>query len=476
MKKLYPLLSVLFLVVGWGQEIEWIQSYGGTDNEYGESGQKTLDGGYIITGSTDSESEEYNDILLIKVDFDGNQEWSKTFSFGSDEWGYSVQQTLDGGYILTGGVWNQGTFVLKTDSNGNEEWSYIFDEVEYGETGRNSIQQTSDGGYILTGHSGSFSNPYIFLLKINSEGQEEWVRYFGEGDNELGFFVFDISMKQTSDGGYILLTTKDTTGGLGSGGYDVLLLKLDSNGDEQWSKTFGSNDQSEIGRSVQQTTDNGYVFTGQYNNSHIWLVKTDENGNELWSHSDYTENYSIGNYVYQTGDQGYILTGRYVIDPSDLLVIKTDLNGNEGWIINHNIGTNGVIWGNVVQPLTDGDYIVIGTEWFLFGDRDVVLVKINSDVNIVNIPIEPSVYSLNKPYPNPFNPSTTLEFSIPFSDNVNISVLDIVGREVDILMNQYLTNGNHQIEWNGQEYPSGIYFISFESGGFVQIRKIVLMK
>ena len=83
--------------------------------------KKLQNGGYIVVGQTDSNSQEYNDVLLIKVDFNGNQEWIKTFSFGSDDNGYSVQQTVDGGYILTGNVWNQGTFLLKTDSNGNEE-------------------------------------------------------------------------------------------------------------------------------------------------------------------------------------------------------------------------------------------------------------------------------------------------------------------------------------------------------------------
>tara|TARA_Y100000768_G_scaffold313539_1_gene248301 strand:+ start:1000 stop:2418 length:1419 start_codon:yes stop_codon:yes gene_type:complete len=472
MKKLFKILILSLFTFSFGQQIEWIQSYGGNGNEYGQSGQKTSDGGYIVLGQTSSDSEEYNDILLIKFDIDGNQEWSKTFSFGSDEYGYSVRQTLDDGYILTGGVWNQGTFVLKTDSNGNEEWSQIFYEDEYGEDGR-SIQQTLDGGYILTGNSGSFSNPYIFLLKINSEGQEEWVNYFGGDDNELGVFIFDISIQQTLDGGYILLTTKDTTGGLGSGGYDVFLLKLDSEGNEQWNKTFGVDGQNEIGRSIQKTTDNGYVFTGQDSNGRVLLVKTDQDGNELWSHSDYTD-YSIGNYVHQTEDEGYILSGTK--NSFDLLVIKTDLNGNEEWIITHDIGTNGVIEGNVVQPLTDGDYIVIGTEWVLFGDRDVVLVKINSDENLDNTPIQPSVYSFKKPYPNPFNPSTMISFSIPSFDRVSINVYDLGGSLVTTLVDDYYHPGNHTINWDGSNYSSGNYIVMMKSNNYESSQIITLVK
>ena len=111
-------------------------------------------------------------------------------------------------------------------------------------------------------------------------------------------------------------------------------------------------------------------------------------------------------------------------------------------------------------------------------DYDVCLIKTDSDGTLKSFEsfYNPDIFSLNQPYPTPFNPLTTLDFSIPFSDNVNIRVLDILGREVDVVMNEYLTNGNHRTEWNGQGHPSGIYFISFESGGIVETQKVVLIK
>ena len=166
----------------------------------------------------------------------------------------------------------------------------------------------------------------------------------------------------------------------------------------------------------------------------------------------------------------------------DVWLIKTDLQGNEEW--NQTFGGSDRDFGYSVQQTIDGGYIITSVittnnySDYQNHDNDIWLIKTNSDGTLESFESSnnPYTFSLNQPYPNPFNPSTTLDFSIPFSDNVNIRVLDIVGREVDILMNEYLTNGNHRIEWNGQGHPSGIYFISFESRGFVETQKVVLMK
>jgi len=376
----------------------WQKTFGGSDEDVGYSVQQTYDGGYIIAGTTHSFGAGSEDVYLIKSDPNGDSIWRKTFGGDANDYGYSVQQTTDGGYVIAGvtdsfGAGSSDVYLIKTDSAGNLLWQKTFGGDLYDE-GR-SVQQTTDGGFIITGYTESFGTEGcdVYLVKTDPNGNQKWEKTFGLGDEDRGY-----SVRQTSDGGYIIAgMTYSVSFDPFVVTYDAYLIKTDANGNSQWQKTFGAGDWDWYveGRSVQQTSDGGYIiavtaymiFFGVGSPSRveyeIFLVKTDPNGNSQWEKNFGVSWQDFVNSVQQTSDGGYIIAGTTSpFGTYDVYLVKADPNGDSQW--EKTLGTGDDDRGYSIQQTSDGGYIIAGKTWsFGAGSSDVYLIKTDSAGNLL---------------------------------------------------------------------------------------------
>lgn len=415
---------------GCGISIEWQKTFGGSSEDKSYYIGQTGDGGYVLTGETNSTDGNVtgkkgnHDLWIVKLTPSGGISWQKCLGGSSWDFGRSINQTADGGYILTGYTyskdgdvtsprfpWSADLWVVKVNPAGGIEWQKCYGGIEY-DCGY-EIKPTADGGYILigttfsgfddevaiwggdmTGHHGDNPNLDIWVAKLNSTGGIVWQRCFGGSDEDTGECI-----QQTSDGGYIFIggtesSDGNVTGAKGEG--DVWVVKLTPAGNIKWQKCFGGSS-GDYGRSIEQTPDGGYIFTGGTastdgdvvgnGSGNAWVVKIDANGNIKWKQClGDSLLWESGESIRQVADGSSIFLGsvrenrggRY---NRDVWVAKL---GPSGTIMSQIvIGGSEDDFGERIIPTSDGRYIVTGYTYS--DDYDVSNYQGEIDVWVVKL-------------------------------------------------------------------------------------------
>ncbi len=511
---------------------EWNSALGGNDDEEAYSVVQTPDGGYTVAGYTKSFGLGMKDVILIKTDSTGTSEWIRTFGGAQDDEGYCLQQTADGGYIVAGvtsssGAGSRDMWLIKTNDFGNEEWNQTLGG--FSSDGAWSVQQTTDGGYILTGWTFSNGPGYLgnaWLVKTDSTGTEEWNRTFGGDDADRGY-----SVQQTTDGGYILT---GYTSSFGAGLDDMLLIKTDSLGNEEWNKTFGGNGR-DYGNFVQQIRGGGYIVTGYTlsfgaGGDDVWAVRTNSSGIEEWS-STYGGPYSdVGFAIRQVSDGGFIVAGHtlsfgaglhdayliriapetapvFAVAP-DTIIFSNAIMGNTlvDSVRVQNTGSSNLVIDSVISSqafLSASPFAATlapdSTAWFyvqfyadtvagsqsgavLFyhngassPDSVTVLGEVITGIDSRNSKIAQK-FNLHQNYPNPFNPVTTIKFELPQREYVALKVYNALGQEVATLIDGVKAAGSYKAIFDGARFSSGVYYYKITAGNFSSDGKMLLLK
>ena len=483
-------LAALLVPSSLTAQITFQRTYGGADDDIGYSVQQTDDGGYILAGATRSFGAGNADAYLIKVDALGDTLWTRTLGGENDDYGGSVRQTADGGYIVAGGTQSFGAgnsdlWLIKTDASGDTLWTRTFGGA--GWDGGGSIEQTADGGYIVAGVTNSFGagSDDVWLVKTDSFGQSMWAKTFGGTSDDGGS-----SVHQNPDGGYIVA---GVTNSFGAGSDDAWLIMTDSLGDTLWTRTYGDTFSDE-GSSVQPTADRGYVLAGSTTSFgagsyDVYLIKTDANGDTLWTRTFGGTVWDDGYSVQQTSDGGYVIAGMtrsFGAGNHDACLIKTDADGNAVWT--RAFGGDSSDYGFSLQQTTDRGYIMVGyTESFGAGGQDVYLIKTDSLGDFAVSVAEPkasptptAAMSLTCE-PNPFSGATTIRLS-PFAighSPLTLRIYDAQGRAVRSFSS--LLSAPSSLTWDGaddlgQPLPSGAYFVRVNGGNEHATTRIVLQR
>jgi hypothetical protein len=359
------------------------KAIGGLASEAGSSLIQTSDGGYAITGGTKSFGVGGYDVYVVKLDANGNLQWTKTIGGPDRDEGYSLIQTSDGGYAIAGytksfGAGEGDVYVVKLDANGNLQWTKTIggkkEDVGF------SLIQTSDGGYAIAGDTKSFGagERDIYVVKLDANGNLQWTKTIGGKKEDVGF-----SLIQTSDGGYAIA---GETYSFGAGEWDVYVVKLDAHGNLQWTKTIGG-PASEAGFSLIQTSDGSYIIAGLTSSfgaggADVYVVKLDAHGNLQWTKTIGGPANEAGFSLIQTSDGGYAIAGStqsFGAGEWDVYVIKLNANGNLQWAKTTGTKNEYFSKSSLIQ-ISDGGYAIAGsTQSFGAGEWDIYVVKLDKN-------------------------------------------------------------------------------------------------
>ena len=484
MKKLLSLILAIWVMLFCGTllsnhaaegDLLWDRAYGGDDWDEAWAVVQTPDGGYALAGMTQSFGAGFQDMWLVKTNASGDTLWTRTYGGPSYDRAYALIVTQDGGLLLVGNTQSYGAgsndfWAVKTDAAGDTQWTRTYgdDADDYGR----GVVQTADDGFALVG-SRYYGSGNVLLVRTDTEGNQLWSRSYGGYFDEQGN-----SIAQTADGGFLLV---GTTRSFGAGGSDAWMLKVDANGDSLWSQTFGD-ELGDFGYWGAET-DGGYVLAGiiqppDGSDSGALLAKADPQGDSLWAHAyvlgEYTEAYA----AILTAD-AYLLTGLggSMIQPGQVLLFKTDLNGNQLWVEGYGASELDDLGFSIIEN-SDGDYIIAGRSSVLLGDYEAYLLAVEGPGTGVEPVHEtaPMDFALYPAHPNPFNAKTALSYQLPADSYVTLRIYDTAGRLVENLVEGRRLAGRHELTLDAGHLPSSVYVARLTAGEVAQTQKLVLMK
>lgn len=351
-------------------ELQWSKTYGGTDDDRGESIIQTNDGGYLIAGHSKSNDIDvssnagFNDFWIAKLDASGTISWEKSYGFSGSDRAYDVLQTNDGGYLITGIL-----DVTASNLQGND---------------RNTNARHAGGDY--------------WAIKLDANGTKQWRRYFGGTNTDTAYDVV-----QSTDNSFIIVGLSDSTDidiNNNQGTYDFWAVKINNDGTLIWEKSYGG-DEIDQAYAITQTIDGNFIIVGDarsnnkdvsnnYGSADLWAIKINPSGEKIWEKNYGGSSFESARVIIPSSEGGYYIAGNSRsgnIDlksnngNNDVWILKIDENGSLDW--QKSIGGSEIDLAFDIAELNDNSIVVVGESWS--SDKDITENKGFSDLLIINL-------------------------------------------------------------------------------------------
>ncbi len=479
---------------------QWVAIYSGPRSvpDGGNSIAVDLSGNVYVTGEVDGNTN-FQDYITIKYNPMGVQQWAVRYNGPgnySDE-AFLISVDKSGNAYVSGRSISNLRYdycTIKYSGSGVEQWVARYDGPLHWNDQPYQLRLDELSNVYVTGFIDDSSNSKNFgTIKYNSSGVQQWAAIYNGPANASD----EARSLEIDNSGNVFVTGESKGNG---SDFDIATIKYDSNGTQIWVARYnGPGNYLDRGNAIGISQQNDIYVAGwsygngtladyvsiKYNPSGIqqWVQRYNGPGNDIEYTSppnslaiDFSDN------IYITGwSKG--LNSQY-----DYCTIKYNSSGEQIWLSRYNGPGNNNDYGVVVAVDTFNNVYAFGTSRDSSNSDDYCLIKYSLLVSIKPISNEiPSQFSLSQNYPNPFNPATKINFDIPRdarreTRDVKLIVYDALGKEVATLVNQKLSQGSYEVEFNGANFPSGIYYYKLiidsfgEAGSFSEVKKMILLK
>lgn len=530
-------LLLVLSTMGYSQVSQaWLQRYNGPGNGSDGAQSLALDtaGNIYVTGYSNAASNN-TDYVTVKYNPAGIVQWIQRYDYGASDIAQAIVVDKPGNVYVTGYSYDGASpdfATIKYNSSGVQQWVHRYNGTGNGADYPTAMTIDTAGEIYVTGYSigtgGNFD--YVTIKFTSSSSTPLWIKkYIGAAnstDQPYGITV------DNSGNVYV------TGGSIGAGtGFDYLTIKYNSLGLQQWEQRYNGpgNDYDASSSVAVDNSGNVYVAgssvgsgtdrdcaTIKYNSSGLmqWIQRyngfanlgdyggkliLDNTGNVYVSGSttwagpgtDYlTIKYSSAGVQEwmqryngpQNGDDfptsmavdkygSVYVTGSSIGASNDIETIKYNSSGVQQWEQRYNGTANFIDLAKSIAVDKSGNVYITGYSDFVANNSDIITIKYTQPVGINTISsIVPSEFSLGQNYPNPFNPATNIQFDMLKGDFVTVKIFDVLGKEIENLIDEYKPAGSYMISYDAGQLKSGVYFYRMETKDFTETKKMILVK